>query len=155
MIVKSHATVLVRMPLAGKRAKLLAEAFRALALASNNLANVAIEIASRVLESHREGELMPEAFLTERQKAAMRRASREPGRGECRFVVEKTFRTRPKEKDSFYRMLADSRTFLRMATFLSLLSVCDRPVESMPKNGIIVANSVRLSYTELRSWRPT
>ena len=26
----------------------------------------------------------------------MRRGSREPGRGECRFVVEKTFRTRPK-----------------------------------------------------------
>ena len=25
----------------------------------------------------------------------MREGSREPGRGECRFVVEKTFRTRP------------------------------------------------------------
>ena len=71
MIITSHATALVRMPLAGKRAKLLAEAFRALALASNNLANVAIEIASRVLESHREGKLMPEAVLTERQKAAL------------------------------------------------------------------------------------
>ena len=75
MIVTSHATALVRMPLAGKRAKLLAEAFRALALASNNLANVAIEIASRVLESHREGELMPEAVLTDRQKAALKLAN--------------------------------------------------------------------------------
>ena len=75
MIVTSHATALVRMPLAGKRAKLLAEAFKALALASNNLANVAIEIASRVLESHREGELMPEAVLTERQKAALKLAN--------------------------------------------------------------------------------
>ena len=71
MIVKAHATALVRMPRGGKRAKPLADAFKALALASNNLANVAIEIASRVLESHRDGKLMPEAVLTDRQKAAI------------------------------------------------------------------------------------
>jgi IS605 OrfB family transposase len=67
MIVLDHATAQRRMLASGP----LAEAFRALALASNNLANVAIEIVSRVLESHRDGVLMPLAVLSPRQLAAL------------------------------------------------------------------------------------
>ena len=60
----------------------------------------------------------------------MRLGSREPGRGECRFVVEKTFRTRPRGLQG-WRAMSSARFMGRSDAEAILLAEIERRAISM------------------------